>query len=1838
MDLSDYTLDTLHSHEEFVLCRARIRTATRPHPPSVLLLMLRSEHPRQESVRMLGHEHSLRAELDPAWAVLPVELTQHEGRTVLVLEDPGGEPLTQLVGTPMEMGQFLRVAISLSAAVRQLHGRDLIHKDLKPANVMIDPGTGQVWLMGFGIASRLPRERQSAEPPEFIAGTLAYMAPEQTGRMNRSIDSRSDLYALGVMLYEMLTGALPFTASDAIEWVHCHIAKQPSPPAERRKDVPRSVSGIIMKLLAKTAEERYQSAAGLESDLRRCLTEWECERSISEFLLGEHDTPDRLLILEKLYGRQREVETLLASFDRVVKSGTPELVLVSGYSGIGKSSVVNELHKVLVPPRGLFASGKVDQYKRDIPYSALAQALQNLIRALLTKSEAELNCWREAFREGLGPNGQLIMDLVPDLKLIIGEQPPVSDLEPQDAQRRFQLVFTRFISVFARPEHPLALFLDDLQWLSTATLDLLENLLTRSDLRYLMVIGAYRDNEVDATHPLARKLEAIKNAGARIEEITLAPLASEHLAQLIADALRCEPERAVPLAQLVYEKSGGNPFFALQFMSALAEERLLTFDHDAARWSWDLKRIHAKGYTDNVVDLMVGKLTRLPVETQGALQQLACLGNIAEIPILSIVHRTSEQVIHSDLWEAVRLELIVRLEGVYRFVHDRVQEAAYSLIPAEQRAGAHLRIGRLLAKHTPAEKREEAIFEIVNQLNRGAELINAREEREQLAELNLIAGRRAKASTAYASALTYLVAGAALLEEDSWERCHELSLALELNRAECEFLTGARAEAERRLAALSSRAATMVERATVACLRADLYMTLDQSSRAVAVGLDYLGHLGIDWSPHPTEEEARREYERIGSQLGGRTIEELIDLPLMSDPASLATLDVLTKLGPAAFFTDFNLHALVVCRAINLSFEHGYSDGSCPHFEWLGAVAGACFGDYQAGFRFGQLGYDLVEKRGLKRFQARTYNNFAVQVLPWTRHVKAIRDLLHRAFEAANNIGDLTFAAFACSNLNANLLAAGDPLVEVQREVERGFEFVQKIGFGYAIDSLSPHLGLVRTLRGLTPKFGSFDDKELDELRLERRFASNPDLGPAEYGYWLRKLQARFIAGDYESAIEAASRAEKRPGAWQTTVDTADHYFYAALSRAAIYDSALPDERQQHMDALGAYHRQLEVWAVNCPENFENRAMLVSAEIARIESRILDAEHLYEQAIRSARANGFVHNEAVANEMAGRFYGARGFEQIAQLYLRNARQCYLSWGAEGKVRQLDELYPHLRKEEPVTDARRTIGAPIEHLDLATVLKISQAVSGEIVLENLIDTLLRTAIEHAGAERGLLILPRGAELRIQAEATTGGSSVTLELRDAPISSAELPEAVIQYAARTQESVMLDDASARGSFSNDEYIRRAHALSVLCLPLVKQGRLVAVLYLENNLAANVFTPARIAVLSVLVSAAAISLENSRLYRDLQEREAKIRRLVDANIVGVLISNLEGPILEANDAFLQMVRYTRDDLTSGRLRWTELTPPEWQALTERAVAQLRSTGTCEIYEKEYSRSDGSRVPVLVAATMIGDARSESLAFVLDLSERKRAEEERERLRQAQADLAYMSRVITVGELAASLAHEIKQPIAAAVMNAKTCARWLQRDTPDIAEACEAASRIVKDTTRAAEIIDHVRSLYRRGTPQRELVDLNEIVREMMVLLQHEANRYSIPIRAELTPNLPKVTADRVQLQQVLMNLMLNGIEAMKDTGGELTVTSKSNEDGQLIVSISDSGIGLPQNPDRIFEAFFTTKSQGTGMGLSISRTIVESHSGRLWASANMGRGATFHFSLPTQAKTAEICEGAA
>ena len=1607
MELSEYVLETLREDDEFVLYRGE--HSNQPGSPSVLLLAPASMQPALATLKKIEHEYSLRDELDSAWAVRSLAVSEQRGQTMLVLEDPGGETLDRFISGPMEMTQFLRLAVGLATALGGLHRRELIHKDVKPTNILVNPATGQVRLMGFSIASRLPRERQTPEPPEFIAGTLAYMAPEQTGRMNRSIDSRSDLYALGATLYEMLTGTLPFVASDPMELVHCHIARQPTPPGAKLKGIPDPVSTIIMKLLAKTAEERYQTAASAGSDLRRCLAEWETQGRIDEFPLGDHDTPDRLLIPEKLYGRESEIGALLAAFDRVVACARPELALVSGYSGIGKSSVVNELHKRLVPPRGLFASGKFDQYKRDIPYATLAQAFQSLLRPLLTKSEADLSKWRDALQDALGPNAKLIVHLVPELQLIIGEPPPVPDLPLQDAQRRFQFVFRRFIGVFARPEHPLALFLDDLQWFDAATLDLIEDLLLQPDVRHLLLIGAYRDNEVNSSHPLMRKLDAIRKAGAPVQEIILAPLACEDLGQLIADSLHCDLERAMPLAQLIHQKTAGNPFFAIQFISALVEESLLRFEYGEGRWSWDLNSIRAKGYTDNVVYLMVGKLNRLPVETQKALQQLACMGNSAEFALLTMVSQDSKEDIHGDLWEAVRTGLVFRSEDAYRFLHDRVQEAAYALIPEESRPEAHLRIGRVLTAHTPPEKREKVIFEIVNQLNRGAARITSRDEREDLAELNLIAGKRAKASTAYGSALTYLLAGAALLAEDCWERQHALAFSLEFHRAECEFLTGAVAAAEERLTALSTRATTTVEQGTVSCLRMDVYTTLGQSGRAIAAGLDYLRQVGIHLSPHPTDEDARREYDRIWAQLGGRTVEELIELPLMSDPVALATLDVLTRVFPPAMFTDVNLLALVLCRAVDLSLERGHSDGSCFAYVMLGQQAAVRFGDYEAASRLGQLGYDLVERRGLARFRARIYLSFGMIILPLTRHVRAGRELVRRAFEAARQTGDLTFAGYSCILLNINMLAAGDPLAETQREAENSLAFAQKMRFGFAIHSIATQLGLIRTLRGLTRNFGSLDDEQFDELRIEHHFADNPDLALSECWYWIRKLQARYLAGDYAAAIEAPSQVQRLLWTSPSPLEVAEFHFYGALSHAASCDSAAADQRQQHVEALAAHHRQLAVWAESGPENFENRAALVGAEIARLEGRELDAMRLYERAIQSARANGFVHHEALANELAGRFYLQRGFETAGRAHLRHARACYAVWGADGKVRQFDQLYPHLREEQPAAGPRSTIATPVEHLDLRTVIKVSQAVSAEMDLDKLIDTVMRAAIEHAGAARGLLILSRPDGQQIEAEAETVGDNILVKRKGAALGA--LPQSIINYVVRTQEFVILDDASRQNRFAADTYLSEHHARSVLCLPLINQGKLIAILYLENNLTPHVFTPDRVTVLKVLASQAAISLQNARLYRDLEDREGKIRRLVDANILGIFIWNLEDAIVEANEAFLRMLQYSHDDLLSGPVRWTDLTPAEWRERDERAVTELKGTGTVQPYKKEYFRKDGSRVPVLVGGALFQEGGNEGVAFVLDLSEQKRAEEE---LRRSEFYLSEGQRLAHMGSWA--------------------------------------------------------------------------------------------------------------------------------------------------------------------------------------------------------------------------------
>lgn len=1586
-ELSEYSLEIVWNDGSFVLSKA-VRSS---NGSSLLILSPTEERSTLVSVMQLEHAYALRSELDRDWAVLPFELAHYEGQRALLMEDPGGELLAPQLGRPWELTRFLRIAIGIASSLMRLHEQGFVHKDIKPANILVNRETGKVWLMGFGVTSRLSRERNAPGPSPAIVGTLPYMAPEQTGCMNRSIDSRSDLYAFGITLYEILTGVLPFVASTPMEWIHCHIARDPMPVSERVEDIPAVVSSIISKLMSKNAEDRYQTAAGAEADLRRCLREWESRGHIKAFSLGTFDVSDRLLIPEKLYGRSREIRVLVEAFQRVSVSGTMELVLVSGYSGTGKSSLVNELQRSIVPSRGLFALGKFDQYKEDIPYASLAQAFRNLIAMILSQNDTELIRWRVALQEAVGISGQLIVNLIPEVGLVIGKQPSLSEVSPNDLQKRFQKVFRRFLGVFARPEHPLVLFLDDLQWLDTATLELLEYLLVESPVRHTLLVGAYRSNEIVPSHPLVRAQTEIHHAEVIVNEILLKPLKLDDVARLVSDTLHSEPNMASPLSALVYEKTGGNPFFVSQFLSSLVEERLITFDYEAMNWIWDLERLRAKGYTDNLAEFMLDKLNYLPVVTRELVKKLACLGNSAETAILSMIQETSEDEIHSVLWDAVKAGIIYRSGEAYSFLHDRIQEAAYALIPIDERAETHLRIGRLLAGRISQDGRENRIFEIVNQFNRGLPLIKSIEDREQVAELNLMAGSRAKTAAAYMSASTYLATGRELLGANCWERRYSLVFALEFNGAECEFLTGRLAAAEQRLSVLSNRAITSGDKSAVACLFVALYTTLDRYDRAIDVGLEYLRQTGMELLPNPTDQEVQTEYDRMWQLLGNREIDELLDLPLMSESTWRVLMDVLVAITPPALFTDENLQHLLILRMANLSLEHGNCDGSCYAYVCLNIVLAHRFGNYQAGLRFGLLGVDLVERRALDRFKARVYMCFGTLVLPWTKQASSGEEWIRRSFETANGMGDLTFAAYSKKNLITNLFVSGAILSEVQREAESGLAFARSAQFGLVVDCVIGQLALIRFLRGLTSDFVPIVDDGSDEGQLEKHLKEKSHLSFAASCYWIYKLQASVFAGDYRTAVNSAMKAQELLWATKSFLETAEYHFYGALARAGACDTVSDDQRREHIDALYDHYKQIVVWKDHCEEHFASWAILVAAEMARVEGRALDAEHLYDEAVGLARKNGVIQTEAIANESAARFYAARGLEAISRLYLHNAKDCYLRWGADGKVQQLERLYPNLWKDPAVFAHGSVIDASLAHLDISTVVKVSQAVSSEIVLEKLIQTLIAIAVERAGAQRGLLILPQGKELRIEVEATTIGESITVRAVEQPPTPWDLPESILNYVVRTQESLILDDAQLPNIFSFDHYIAQKRARSILCLPLVRRATVVGALYLENAEAAYVFTSDRVEVLKLLASQAAISMENARLYANLHESEGSLRLAIDTIPAIVWSNSADGSVDFINKRWQEYTGLPVDErLGKG---WTTPIHPEDAEAMIAAWRVSFKTGTPFAHEARIRRADGEYRHFLNRALPLRDVAGQIVKWygsAIDIEDLKHAEKD--------------------------------------------------------------------------------------------------------------------------------------------------------------------------------------------------------------------------------------------------------
>jgi PAS domain S-box-containing protein len=1847
--LSGYLLEAVWPEGDFVRYRARRDDADQSH----VLVVAPAEPYGPATLRRLEHEYAFRAELDPAWAVRPLALSRSRERTLLVLEDYGGEPLTRLLGQPLELTRFLHLAIGISVALGHVHAKGLIHKDVKPANVLVNAVSGRVWLTGFGIASELPRERQPPEPPQVLAGTLAYMAPEQTGRMNRSVDSRSDLYSLGVTLYEMLIGELPFIAADPMVWVHCHVARQPTPPAQRVPEIPAPVSAIVMKLLAKNPEERYQSAGGVEADLRRCLAALEANRCIDPFPLGAHDAPDRLLIPEKLYGRDRESKVLLDAFDRVVASGTPELVLVSGYSGIGKSSVVNELHRVIVLPRGLFASGKFDQLKRDIPYAILAQAFQSLVRQILGSSEADLDTWRSEIREGLGPNGQLIVDLVPEIATLVGNQPPLPELAPREAENRFHTLLGRFLAVFAQKQHPCVLFLDDLQWLDTASLRFLEYVLTHPDTRHLLLIGAYRDNEVSPTHPLVRGLETIRKAGAIIHELVVAPLSIDDLERLIADCVHCEGSRAAPLARLVHEKTAGNPFFAIQFLTTLAEQHLLVFDASRGAWTWEVERIRRKDITDNVVDLMVAKLKRLPATTQAALKQFACLGNAADAATLRVVLGRADS--DTDLSAAVRAEFIQRMEGTYRFVHDRIREASYALIPEDERAATHLRIGRLLAAGVPPEGISEQVFEVTNQLNAGLALITDPREKEQLCRLNIRAGRQARRAGAYTSALSYFVRATDLLPADAWSEHYEQTFGLYLYRSQCEYLIGNFCHVDELFALLLANARSNLDRAKAYRLRMQLHQVSGRHADAVTTAFDALRLFGVSFpdSREDVRVATAAEQRSMTINLAGRRIIDLVSAPVATDPTIKAIIGLLADSLTSVYTARSSLLPLVVLRALNLSLQHGNVADSCAVYSFYGFVALSLHGDIRLGAEFSDMAVQLSQNFDHPKMKGRLLLSQAAFIDLWRAHFAASLPIMERAFLAAFDVGDLVFAGYTTCFTVWVMLEAAEPLDESLKVARRYTAFARRSHNDVIYQTIRLSEQYVASLKGLTRQPGSFSDAAFDEAA-SLQVIETARSGPSITAYHILKLTDACIFGRYGEAHDHALRAAATLREVMATVLEVTFHFYHALTLAALYRQMPDDRRQEVGSTLKRHLSKLEGWAQHCPENFRSRHSLVAAEMARIEGRALQAMELYEEAIRSARTSGFVQIEALANELAGRFHLERGFETIGRAYLQDARSCYLRWGALGKVAQLESQHPQLA-DHPSLPSTIAVGADVAQIDALAVVKSSQAVSGQIVLDRLLETLMRIVIENAGAQRGCLLLENSVGLTLAAEASVDGQAISVHLPRAQVPlQADLPGSMLNRVRRSRQKVILADACAPHPFETDDYFSRQHTKSALCMPVLRQAELVGLLYLENSLATHAFTPERVAVLELLASQAVISLENARLYADLQ-RENSERKRAEAALLESKQQFRDyaetasdwfwesGPEHEFTDVSgnLDIFGIDRDAIIGKRPDFLaadlESEPEKWR----HHMATLERHESFRNFEHTFIDAEGRRRFLSVSGRPVFDQSGRFTGYrgtTADLTERREAEE---RLRQSQ-------KMESVGQLTGGIAHDFNNILTVVIGAVES----LADDVVDRHALAATVKMIDEAATRGADLTRQLLAFARKQTLCPRATDINALIIDTARLLRPTLGE-QVEIKSMLDESAWQAMIDPTQLSTALINLALNARDAMP-RGGKLRIETanvtldeadayadpEAHAGPYVTIAVSDTGTGIPAALlDKVFEPFFTTKEfgKGTGLGLSMVYGFVKQSGGHVRIHSDEGHGTTIRLYLPRAPEVTNKASGA-
>jgi predicted ATPase/class 3 adenylate cyclase len=1537
---------------------------------TVVLKTLAADYPKKEDLASLQREYRITRNLDVDGVIRVHDLVAHgQGNLALVMEGFGISLRAYLDLFPnriLPADQFFPLALRMVDVCGRIHDRRIIHKNLEPSNILIRPVDGEIRLIDFGSSSELSREHQdSAALAKWIEGALPYISPEQTGRINRDIDYRSDFYTLGVTFYEMLTGRLPFQANDPLEWIHATISRQPEPPDRINPQVPKALSAVVMKLLAKNAEDRYQSSYGLETDLKECAALWRSGSSETTFPLARADVSRRFQIPQKLYGREHELARLEAHFENAAH-GAVEFCLVSGYSGIGKTALVRELGRSVVRQNGYLIRGKFDQYRQNAAYAALGAAFRDLVRQLLGESRERLDQWQADIRDALGTNAQLIIDVIPELVHVIGQQPQVQDLSPAEAQVRFQMAFVQFVRVFARAEHPLVIFLDDLQWSDVPTLHLVTRLVTAHELSHLFIIGAYRDNEVDTTHPLSLTLREIE--GKRfVENLSLQPLDQSATDMLARETLQCSAERAGPLSQVLYERSGGNPFFTIELLTNLKDREIIRFDAASGGWTWEMSAVRQVHYTDNVVDIIIARQNRLPPATQNVLQLAACIGATFDLRTLSIIREASPEQTNAELEDALKAHLVVPLNASYKYVgtepagpdaanddlevnpaykfqHDRVQQAAYSLIDPAQRQALHRSIGRLMLGHATAEELDERLMDVVRHLNEGRSLVTDAAERHELVRLNLSAGIKAKQSSAYDAALRYLRIGHDLLGTDAWHQAYDLAWTLNNELQHCYYLTGDWTNADAWTELLLDHARTAVEKGIVLANRTRQYATTGRMQESIDAATMGLSMLGFPFNPNPTPGDVDEERRLVEVNRAGRPIASLIDMPEITDEKARIASQLIMEIFPAAFLSaSGTLFPYLVLKSANVALVYGNSPESAFAHVAHGMLLCGLFDDTAMGYAYGKLGVEMIEQFDDISLKSRIIYVYAMFVHHWSNHWTSMTPWFRKGIEAGYQSGDLLYLAYSAQDC-----IIWDPQLDLEtasREHRRMLAIVRECEYQDSLDSGTLFLQMQLNFQGLTDGKFSMTDDAFDEARCvegmyHRRFMTGIS------NYHIYKAEIHLMYNDTAGALPHVLEQERRMASVIALPQAARFRVVAFLVRAALLPGMDPDEQSASLEIMQEHLGKIAGWARQCRENFEHLRLLMEAELAGFRGEVREALALYERSITSACQSGFIRDEAMANELAARFMMRLSHAKAAEGYLRDAHYLYYRWGARRKVDDMEATYAVLQPGRAANIPRSgNAGAfdkdvlHADQLDIRSVLKASQTISGELVLENLLRSTLEILLENAGAQRGFIVVHQEGRLMIQGRLDTNEDLSSSAIPEEQIDSDGtplIPVTLINMAIRSREPVVLDNAAEPNPFASDPYIRKRQPRSVICVPLPAHGKVPTAVYLENNLTQGAFTTERIEIIKLLASQASISMENARAY-EMQERLVKAQqRFVPSQFLSHLgHTDIAG--VELGESVLMNMSVLFSDIRNFTPLVERLSPPAVIQFLNRMYSQM-------------------------------------------------------------------------------------------------------------------------------------------------------------------------------------------------------------------------------------------------------------------------------------------------------------